>query len=110
MERDNQNFNPDWNDVRGALALRVKWIREDLFGSNGGPLLAEALHVPFREWLDYEQGETIPAQVLLRFLELTEANPRWLLTGQGDTYLIQDELEKPEDDRDIELGPPGLAS
>ncbi len=35
---------------------------------------------------NYESGVTIPAVVILRFVEITGANPRWLLTGRGDKY------------------------
>jgi hypothetical protein len=50
-------------------------------------VLADALRIPYRHWLDYESGETIPAQIILRFIELTEAHPHWLLTGHGEKYL-----------------------
>ncbi len=30
---------------------------------------------------------TIPAEVILQFIEITEANPHWLLTGDGPRYL-----------------------
>ncbi len=52
-----------------------------------GPLLAEALRLPFRTWYGYEAGGTIPAPVILRFLDHTRVNPRWLLTGSGEKYL-----------------------
>jgi hypothetical protein len=68
------------------LALRVREIRQEMFGENGGPLLAEGLGLPFRTWLQYEAGRTMPAEVFLSFLELTHANPGWLLTGSGEKY------------------------
>jgi hypothetical protein len=68
------------------LAFRVREIRQEMFGENGGPLLAERLRLPVRTWLEFEAGRTIPAQVVLRFVELTHANPHWLLTGRGDKY------------------------
>jgi hypothetical protein len=57
-----------------------------MFGENGGPLMAEHLRVPFRTWLEFESGRPIPAEVVLCFIELTFANPHWLLTGRGDKY------------------------
>jgi hypothetical protein len=42
--------------------------------------------LPTRTWLNYERGVTIPGEVLLRFIDLTSAEPRWLLTGQGPRY------------------------
>ena len=34
-----------------------------------------------------QQGCTISAQVILRFIEVTAAHPHWLLTGEGEKYL-----------------------
>ncbi len=81
---------PDWNELKVSLARRVRDVREELFGTHGGPLLAEALGIAFRAWHDYEQGDPIPAEVMLRFLEVTESNPSWLLTGEGPRYLSAD--------------------
>jgi hypothetical protein len=69
-----------------GLAQRVREIRVERFGEGGGPLLAETLGLPERTWHNYESGVTIPALVILRFIEVTGANPRWLLTGRGDKY------------------------
>ena len=77
----------NWQTIKADLARRVREIREELYGEHGGPLLAEALQIPFRTWHNYEAGCTIPAQSILRFIEVTEAHPHWLLTGQGEKYL-----------------------
>jgi hypothetical protein len=76
-----------WKHHRQDLAVRVREIRRDLYGENGGPLLAQRLCLPFRTWTQFETGRTIPALVILRFMEVTDANPHWLSTGQGDKYL-----------------------
>jgi hypothetical protein len=68
------------------LAQRVRELRVERFGEGGGPLLAETLGLPERTWANYESGVSIPALVILRFVEVTGANPRWLRTGQGDKY------------------------
>jgi hypothetical protein len=78
--------NPEWLEIKTALARRVREIREDLYGEHGGPLMADALQIPFRTWLNYENGCTIPAPSILRFIEVTRANPRWLLTGRGPKF------------------------
>ncbi|HEU5115921.1 MAG TPA: helix-turn-helix domain-containing protein [Isosphaeraceae bacterium] len=83
---DQSRFPMDWQMVRDTLASRVRLVREDIFGCHGGPLLAQALGVPFRTWKEYEDGAEIPAEVLLRFVVETEANPHWLLTGEGPRY------------------------
>jgi hypothetical protein len=72
------------------LSLRVREIRRELFGENGGPLLAHRLRLPYRTWSQFEAGRTIPAVVILRFIELTHANPHWLWTGRGDKYVESD--------------------
>jgi hypothetical protein len=71
---------------RDGLCLRLRQIRVDLYGENGGPMLAEALQLPFRTWANYESGITVPALVMLRFILLTGACPRWLLTGDPPQY------------------------
>jgi hypothetical protein len=69
-----------------GLARRVREIRVERFGEVGGPLLSETLGLPERTWANYESGVTIPALVILRFVELTGVNPRWLRTGKGEKY------------------------
>jgi DNA-binding transcriptional regulator YiaG len=81
----------DWQTIKFDLARRIREIREELYGEHGGPLLAGALGIPFRTVLNYEDGCTIPAQAILRFIEVTHAHPHWLLTGQGEKYLHSDE-------------------
>jgi hypothetical protein len=76
----------DHRVAMSALSHRVREIRLERYGENGGPMLAEALKLPFRTWLNYEAGVTIPGLVILRFIELTGACPRWLLTGEGPRY------------------------
>ena len=78
--------NPDWSAVKNDLAWRIREIREELFGEHGGPIVAESLGIPFRTWLNYENGHTIPASSILMFIELTRANSHWLLTGDGEKY------------------------
>ncbi len=69
-----------------GLAQRVREIRVVWFGESGGPPLAEVLGLPEKSWANYESGVTIPGWVILRFIEMTAANPHWLRTGQGDKY------------------------
>lgn len=77
----------DWQVVKASLAYRVRELREELYGEHGGPILADSVGVSFRTWLNYEAGCTIPAQVILRFIEETRAHPHWLLTGEGQKFL-----------------------
>ena len=72
--------------TQADLAQRVGEIRHEWYGAHGGPLLAEALRLPYRTWRNYEAGVTIPALVILRFIEISGANPLWLLRGEGEKY------------------------
>ncbi len=90
MEMTKPFEQPDWQAIKFDLARRVREIRQELYGDHGGPLLAKALQIPFRTWHDYEGGGTIPAHSILRFIEVTDANPHWLLTGEGEKYLARD--------------------
>jgi len=82
---------PEWHVLKMGLAERVREIRIALYGLNGGPLLSEALKIPFRTLLNYETGCTIPAHTILRLIEVTGADPHWLLTGDGERFLERHE-------------------
>jgi hypothetical protein len=75
------------SNQRTEVARRIREIRQDLYGENGLPALAEVLNLPARTWLNYEQGVTMPAEVLLEFLEVTGTDPHWLRTGEGDRVM-----------------------
>jgi hypothetical protein len=83
---ENPLRDSEWQTLKMDLAQRVRQVRIDLYGENGGPLLAEALAIPFRTLHNYERGCTIPAQTMLRFIEVTGADPHWLLTGCGERF------------------------
>jgi hypothetical protein len=71
---------------RDGLSRRLRQVRVELYGENGGPMLAEAMRLPFRTWMNYESGVTVPGLVVLRFIEVTGACPHWLLTGEPPQY------------------------
>jgi peptidase S24-like protein/CI repressor-like protein len=73
-------------NARAALSSRLRAIRHELLGYHGGPELARRLNLPARTWYNYETGVTVPAEVLLAFVEATDANPSWLLTGEGPKF------------------------
>jgi hypothetical protein len=74
---------PRFNDL---LAIRVREIRRECYGDCGIPLLAQDLSLPVQTWVNFEEGIEIPAPIILRFIEVTGIDPRWLLTGEGDRY------------------------
>lgn len=77
---------PESVRIKSQLAERLRAIRIDLYGERGGPELARQLEIPNRTWYNYEIGVTVPAEILLRFLELTGVEPHWLLTGEGPQF------------------------
>jgi hypothetical protein len=68
------------------LAARVSEVRSAMCGEHGGPLFADVLGLPYRTWLNYETGVTIPALVILRLIAATRVDPAWLLTGAGPMF------------------------
>ena len=54
-----------------ALAERLAALRSELFGDRGGPEMARRLGIPVRTWYNYEGGVTVPAEVILKIIELT---------------------------------------
>lgn len=73
-------------NVKALISNRLREIRQDLFGEHGGPELARRLGLPARTWYNYETGVTVPAEVLLSFIDQTGGNPVWLLSGEGPKY------------------------
>jgi len=58
----------------------------EFYGEHGAPMLARHLRIPQQTWNNYENGVTIPGEVLLELLVLTHVEPRWLLRGEGAQY------------------------
>lgn len=81
-------------NVKARISSRLRQIRQELFGEHGGPELARRLHLPARTWYNYETGVTVPAEVLLCFIEQTQVNPLWLLSGRGAKFRgdLEDEI------------------
>ncbi len=75
------------NEVQTGLSERIREVREDFYGEFGAQFLADALGIAQETWINYERGVTIPAVVVLKMIEITKANPHWLLTGKGSKYL-----------------------
>lgn len=73
-------------NVKTLISHRLKEIRQEIFGEHGGPELARRLGLPARTWYNYETGVTVPAEVLLSFIDQTGINPMWLLSGVGPKY------------------------
>jgi hypothetical protein len=77
---------PESVRAKYALAERLSSLRAELYGDRGGPELARQLNLPVRTWYNYESGVTVPAEVILRIVELTSVEPMWLLHGKGPKF------------------------
>ncbi|MDB5352318.1 MAG: hypothetical protein JWN86_3565 [Planctomycetota bacterium] len=77
---------PESVRVKCHLSERLREIRIELHGDRGGSEMARRLNLPIRTWYNYESGVTVPAEVLLRFIELTAVEPLWLLHGKGPKF------------------------
>jgi hypothetical protein len=69
-----------------TLSERVQAVRVQLFGESGGPVLAELLGIPQRRLARIEAGGPIPGEIILKLIDVTGVNPRWLLSGEGERY------------------------
>src|SRR5258707_15377787 len=77
---------PDLVKVKCGVAERLRELRTIGFGERGGPELARQLGLPVRTWYNYESGVTVPAEVILKIVELTSVEPIWLLHGKGPKF------------------------
>lgn len=77
---------PESVRAKYSLAERLSSLRSELYGERGGPELARQLGLPVRTWYNYESGVTVPAEVILRIIELTSVEPIWLLHGKGQKF------------------------
>jgi hypothetical protein len=73
---------------RLAIAKRVSELRTELFGARGKAAMARRLGLPLRTWYNYEEGTTIPAEVILSIIDVTSVEPTWLLDERGPKYRL----------------------
>jgi hypothetical protein len=83
--------------TKQSLAQRLVALRTELFGPRGGPEMARRIGIPIRSWYNYELGITVAGEVMLRIIELTNAEPRWLLHGAGPRYRL-DNADAPDEE------------
>lgn len=79
---------PESVRVKCDLSERLHDIRIELHGERGGSEMARRLGLPIRTWYNYESGVTVPAEVMLKFVELTSIEPLWLLNGTGSKFRV----------------------
>ncbi len=93
---------PESVRVKHGLSERLRDLRTEFYGERGGPDLARTLAIPVRTWYNYETGVTVPAEIILRIVELTAVEPVWLLRGEGPKFrhvphLLVDPAREPND-------------
>ncbi len=66
--------------------------------------MAKRLGIPSQTWNNYEVGVTVPGVTILKVIELTSVEPRWLLNGQGARFQ-RAHTEAAERRRDGEYAP-----
>ncbi len=74
------------SDIKSAVAGRLRSIRMEIYGEQSVPEFAGQVGLLPQTWENYENGVTIPGETLLRFLEVTNVEPFWLLHGEGPKY------------------------
>jgi hypothetical protein len=77
---------PESIRIKHGLSDRLRTLRTEFYGERGGPDLARTLGIPVRTWYNYENGVTVPAEIILRIVELTAVEPVWLLRGEGPKF------------------------
>ena len=77
---------PESVKIKHGLSGRLRDLRTEFYGERGGPDLARALGIPVRTWYNYETGVTVPAEIILRIVEITSVEPVWLLRGEGPKF------------------------
>ena len=92
-----QKNDPEIVNRKKDLAERIKQLRIRRFGERGGPELARRLGLPVRTWYNYENGVTIPAEILLDFLNETGYTFKDLTSGG---YFVQFRREPDRPDLD----------
>ncbi len=80
---------PESVRAKMALAERLAALRSELYGDRGGPEMARRLGIPVRTWYNYEGGVTVPAEVILKIIELTAVEAGWLLHGEEPKFRNQ---------------------
>jgi transcriptional regulator with XRE-family HTH domain len=86
MERPSSS--PAAHAKRDALAERVAELRLEHSGRRGVQSFAAQLGLRARTWYNYETGKKIPGDVILKLIELTNVEPRWLQRGEGPKYRL----------------------
>jgi transcriptional regulator with XRE-family HTH domain len=75
-----------------TFSERFEQIRE-ASGLKGSEF-AEQLGIPYRSYMNYKGGRTPPADVLGKLVELFDVDPTWLMTGEGEAFEAENDLNR----------------
>ena len=79
-EEDEESPTPGF-----SFGMRMGCVREDAELSVNK--MAKSLGISPSTWKNYEEDVTVPSdELIMRFCELYNVNPRWLMTNYGDMY------------------------
>lgn len=68
------------------ISGRLVWVRRRVFGERGRATLSRAIGVSPSTYNYYEKGRQMPADLLAKVAQVTGADLRWLLTGDGSPF------------------------
>lgn len=81
--------DPSLDSRSASLGQRLRAVRVEVFGPDGIDVLAGRLGISAQTWRNIEEiGGLITAAQLFAVVELTGANPAWLLQGEGPRYRV----------------------
>jgi hypothetical protein len=72
--------------ARLALAKRLVVLRSEVYGDRGAPEVARLIGIPLRTWYNYEKGVTVPAEIILKIIEVTSVEAQWLIDRKGPRF------------------------
>lgn len=88
---NSQEIGNSFEKTRGD---RVKEVRVEVCGERGRSAFARKLGVNESNVRGYEEGRVLPAEVGLAISKIANININWLLTGDGEKYIIKESVEE----------------
>ena len=68
-----------------SFGMRMECVREDADLTMNK--MAKSLGISPSIWKNYEEDATFPSnELIMKFCEMYDVNPRWLMTNYGDMY------------------------
>ena len=75
-------------NLQNSPAARIRWLREKHFPGHGGKTqFARGLGIRLTSYVRYEQDVVPGSDIVVKMMDLTRVNPRWLINGSGPRYM-----------------------